>query len=78
MTYRKTVVHTAQTGVTDLRLTLYFSGTQARLAGQVTGTTESYDVAVLDVMSGPDAATLRALLRNAHLAAMVAEGFVDS
>jgi hypothetical protein len=78
MTYRKTVIQTAQTGVTDLRLTLYFSGTQARLAGQANGTTESYDVALLDVVSGADATTLRSLLRNAHLAALVLQGFVDS
>lgn len=78
MAYQKTVVRTAQTGVTDLRLTLYFRGTEARLSGHIAGAEESYDVAVLDVMSGQDAVTLRNLLRNAHLAALVIQGFVDS
>jgi hypothetical protein len=78
MAYRKTVIQTAATGATDLQLTLYFAGAQARLSGQVNGTSESYDVAVLDVMSAPDATSLRTLLRNAHLAALVLRGYVDS
>ena len=78
MAYRKTVIQTAQTGATDLRLTLYFAGTQARLHGEVHGAGENYDVAVLDVMSGPDATSLRTLLRNAHLAALVLRGYVDT
>ena len=78
MAYRKTAILTAQTGVTDLRLTLYFRGTEARLSGEVSGTEENYDVAVLDVMSGPNATSLRTLLRNAHLAALVLQGYVDT
>ncbi len=77
MAYQKTVVITAQTGLTDLSMTVYFAGTQPRLAGQIEGTNERYDVPLLDVMSGAEASSLRTLLRNAHLAALALRGFVD-
>ena len=78
MAYQKTVVHVAQTGPTDLSITLYFKGSQARMSGTIEGTNDRYDVAVLDVMSGPDATTARTLLRNAHLAALALQGYVDT